>query len=87
MLLANEKGLTQGDYVYIAIHPFATSEALLRTDSVGHQYIWFLPWKGDKEIGPDFFSGQEHNTLVSAYRSLMILMPEVSFFYLSGLRA
>lgn len=83
MLQVAKKGFINGEYVFIGIHPFATSETLLRIDSAIHGLIWFLKWKGEP---PDdkAFNFNEMILLAKAYQSLMILMPEVIeiYFYL-----
>ena len=73
MLHAAEREMTNGDYVYIAIHPFINNENFLRPTPVVYSIAWFLPLKGKPSEDPI----KDLVILEKAYKSLLVLMPEV----------
>ena len=73
LLYAAERGMTNGDYVYMAIHPFINNENFLRPTSVVYSIAWFLPLKGKPSPHPE----KDLDILQKAYKSLLVLMPEV----------
>ena len=77
MMMASKKNMTNGDYIFIAVHPFASSETFIRNHGSLYDYMWILPWKGN--LGKDkksfFFASKEE--MVKAYQGLFVLMPQV----------
>ena len=79
MMMASKKNMTNGDYVFIAVHPFATSETFLRNTHSLYDYVWILPWMGyhgDGDGDNSFFFGTKEE-MVKAYQGLFLLMPQV----------
>ena len=87
MMMASHKNMTNGDYVYIAVHPFATSETFLRNTHSLHNYVWILPWMGyhGKGEGKNAFFFGSKEEMVKAYQGLFVLMPQVMIFKLKFL--
>ena len=77
MIMASKKNMTNGNYVYIAVHPFASSEIFIRNNVPLYDYIWILPWRGyyGKDKKSLFFASKEE--MVKAYQWLFVLMPQV----------
>ena len=86
-MMASHKNMTNGDYVYIAVHPFATSETFLRNTHSLHNYVWILPWMGyhGKGEGKNAFFFGSKEEMVKAYQGLFVLMPQVMIFKLKFL--
>lgn len=82
MIMASKRNMTNGDYVFIAVHPFATTETFLRDRNQLHDFVWVLPWMGyhGKERGKQnkslYFATKEE--MIKAYQSLFLVMPQVS---------
>ena len=83
MMVASKKSMTNRDYVFIAIHPFAASEMYLRSTNSLHDYAWILPWTGYHGEGNgknnSYFGTKEE--MVKAYQGLFLLMPQVKTKY------
>ena len=77
MIMASKKNMTNGDYVYIAVHPFASSETFIRNHGPYYDYMWIIPWNGayGKVRKSLFFASKEE--MVKAYQGLFVLMPQV----------
>lgn len=76
LLQAEKKGLNDGNYVYIAINPFASDSSTLRQKSLAG-YSWILPWRGELNVKVDPFK-TDRAALARAYQSLITLMPETA---------
>ena len=83
MMMASKKNMTDGDYVFIAVHPFATTETFLRNTHSLYDYVWILPWTGyhGDGNGKNSFWFGEKEEMVKAYSGLFVLQPEVLFTY------
>ena len=79
MMMASQRNMTDGDYVFIAVHPFATSESILRNSHGLRDYLWILPWMGyhGKGDGKDYFFFGSKKEMVKAYQGLFIITPQV----------
>ncbi|XP_057304139.1 receptor-type guanylate cyclase gcy-22-like [Hydractinia symbiolongicarpus] len=72
MLHVAKQGLDNGDYVYIAIHPFVSSPSLLRNVKIS-KLVWSLPWRGTSQNG----GPSEKLLLAQAYQSLFVIQPQI----------
>ena len=80
MMIASQKNMTGGDYVFIAVHPFAGN--MMSLQNRFRDFAWILPWilfQGDKEAentkNAMFFGTKEE--MAKAYQGLFVLMPQV----------
>lgn len=83
MLMAAERNLTNGDYVFIAVHPFATLETLLMLSEINYvsNYVWVFPWaRTPQHKDATHFLSAPPDVLEKAFQSLFVLMPQVIFF-------
>ena len=78
LLSVFNENLINGEYVFIAVHPFVGSETLFQSQSFPSVHAWFLPWKGVGMNG--LFDAKILRTMMIAYQSVLILQPEVPFF-------
>ena len=81
-MMASQREMTGGDYVFIAVHPFAGgSEAYLRTTHEMHHMAWTHAWAGFHGEGEDnFMTFGSAEEMVKAYQGLFVLMPQVCVF-------
>ena len=78
MMMASKKNMTNGDYVFIAVHPFATN--IMYLENALRDFAWILPWMwyhGEEEDKTPLFFGTKAE-MVKAYQGLFVLMPRVS---------
>ena len=78
MMMASQRNMTNGDYVFIAVHPFAGNVMYLQNSF--SDYAWMLPWmyfqgNRDETFGGFFFGTKKE--MVKAYQGLFVLMPQV----------
>eukprot|EP00111_Clytia_hemisphaerica_P009174 TCONS_00026970-protein len=79
MMTARKMNMTNGDYVFIAVHPFATAEQFLRNTQTLKDYVWVLPWSGyygDGNKEKAFFFG-EKNEMMEAFSRLFVIQPKI----------
>lgn len=80
MLLAVNKNLTNGDYIFIAVHPFATMETMLRHVTYVSNFVWVLPWtRTPLSKDATALRAASKEVLEKAFQSLFVLMPQVIF--------
>ena len=77
MYLASKRGLTDGRYVFIAVHPFATAEMMLREKVYISNFLWVLPWHGKQDSINNFLFAPEEE-IKKAFQSFFVLVPQVS---------
>lgn len=84
MSMAAKKNLNNGEYVYIAVHPFLSHEdTLLKKKLRISSYVWALPYTPNlgkiqsksKTLNKFMFDTDEQ--IRKAYQSLLIVMPMV----------
>ncbi|XP_047143236.1 atrial natriuretic peptide receptor 1 isoform X1 [Hydra vulgaris] len=82
LLSAFTENLTNGEYVFIAVHPFVGMEKLFQTHSFTAVHAWFLPWKG--AVGNNLYDPIILRNMMIAYQSVLILQPEIPFVNQTG---